>query len=67
MAREDEGYTMEQALEEAYGLLEARFGKVEQAAAVSLAAALLNAKPREEFAKRHETSDEIPYGGGLTR
>ena len=67
MRREDEDYTMEQALEEAYGLLEGRFGKVEQSAAVSLAAVLLNSKPREKFAQRHEPSDEIPYGGGLTR
>jgi hypothetical protein len=60
-------YTMEHALEEAYGLLESRFGKVDQSAAVALAAAILNAKPRDEFLKRRADSDEIPMGGGITQ
>lgn len=59
MTQHDESYTMEQALEEAYGMLENRFGKVEQGAAVALAGALLNSKPRENFAKRLEEEDDV--------
>lgn len=52
-------YTMEQALEEAYGLLEGRFGKVDQEACVTLAASLYTTRVRDAFTKRHEDADEI--------
>ncbi|GEM_PF-2672825 len=58
-------YTVENAIEEAYALLEGRFGKVEQEATVQLASFLYTVKAREDFQLRKD-EEEPPYGGGLT-
>lgn len=58
-------YTVENAIEEAYAILEGRFGKVDQDATVQLATFLYGVKVRDEFQVRRE-EEETPYGGGLT-
>ena len=52
-------YTMEQAIEEAYGFLEERFGKVEQGACVELAMCLYNTCVRDEFTKTHPQEERM--------
>lgn len=60
------GYRFEDAIEEAYGVLEGRFGQVDQVAAVQLATFIYGVKARDEFQQRRDETSEPPYGGGLT-
>lgn len=57
---------MERAIEEAYAVLEGRFGRVEQGAAVQLATFLYGVKAREDFQQRRDDdADGVPLGGGI--
>jgi hypothetical protein len=58
-------YTVEDAVDDAYAVLEGRFGNVDQTAAVQLAIFLYGVKPRDDFQLRR-SQEKTPYGGGLT-
>lgn len=60
-AKDEETYTMKDALKEASELLKAQFGSVDQDAAVSLAIFLHGAHAKEQFMKARAHPDERAF------
>lgn len=59
--KEEDPYTMKEALKEAADLLKAQFGTAEQTASVQLAIFLHGAHTRDEFMKKRATPDERAF------